>query len=52
MTKAIPYNAATIYAVLKFKFKIQSIEYAATCLIEPMMSLCVMNYENIFLKLF
>lgn len=34
------------------QFKTQSIQYAATCFIELMMSLCVMNYENIFLKFF
>lgn len=34
------------------QFKTRSIQYAATCLIESTMSLCVLNYENIFLKFF
>lgn len=34
------------------QFKIQFIQYVVTCLIEPKISLCVMDYENIFLKFF
>lgn len=48
MTKAVPYNAATIYAVQYIQF----IQYVVTCLIEPKISLCVMDYENILLKFF